>query len=106
MSDDRVAKLDALVVDFRDSWRLRLGNDPPADGPPVEIRMKPDVRPFITKVRRYPPTHRAFMSAQVAKMEEEGIIYRNQVLLGRLPHISYPRQWREVFASIGLQARK
>jgi hypothetical protein len=78
MSDDGVAKLDALLVDFRDIWRVRLGNDPPADVPPMEIRMKPDVRPFITKVRRYAPTHREFMSAQEAKMEEQGIIYRNQ----------------------------
>jgi hypothetical protein len=63
ISDDGVAKLDALLVDFRDIWRLRLGNYTPADVPPMEIRMKPDVRPFFTKVRHYAPTHRAFMSA-------------------------------------------
>jgi hypothetical protein len=61
MSDDGVATLDALLVDFRDIWRLRLENDPPADVPNMEIRMKPDVRPFIKKVRRYAPTHRAIM---------------------------------------------
>jgi hypothetical protein len=78
MSDDGVAKLDALLVDFRDIWRLRLGNDPPADVPPMETQMKPDARALIAKVRRYAPTHRAFMSAQVAKTEEQGIIYCNQ----------------------------
>jgi hypothetical protein len=78
MSDDGLAKLDALLVEFHDIWHLQLGDYPPADEPPMEIRMKPDVRPFMTKVCRYVPTHRAFMSAQVAKMEEQGIIYRNQ----------------------------
>jgi hypothetical protein len=78
MSDDGVAKLDALLEEFRDIWRLWLRNDPPAGVPPMEILMKPDVRPFITKVRRYAPTLRAFMSAQVAKIEDQGIIYRSQ----------------------------
>jgi hypothetical protein len=78
ISDDGVVKLDAPLVEFRDIWRLRLGNDPPADVPPIEIQMKPDVGPLIAKVRRYAPTHRAFISAQVAKMEDQGIIYRNQ----------------------------
>jgi hypothetical protein len=88
-SDDGVANLDALLVEFRDILRLWLGNDPPDYVPPIEIRMKPDVRPFYHQARRYALTHRAFMLAQVAKMEEPGIIYRNQSSArASAPHIA------------------
>jgi hypothetical protein len=69
----------------------------------MEIRMKPDVRPFIAKVRRYVPTHRAFMSAQVAKMEEQGIIYRNK---GVCPTYRIQAKGGKFSLHVGLQVRK
>jgi hypothetical protein len=92
MSDDGVAKLDALLVDFRDIWRLRLGNDPPADVPPMEIRMKPDVSLLSRRRVVMRPLIAHLCRPKWPRWRNRELFIATKVLLGRLPQISYPSQ--------------
>jgi hypothetical protein len=106
MSDDGGAKLDALLVDFRDIWSLRLGNDPPADAPPMEIRMKPDVRPFITKVRRYALTSRIYVGPSGQDGGTGNYLLQPKFCLGVCPTYRIQAKGGKFSLHLGLQARK
>lgn len=38
-------KTRALLTEFRDVFRVRLGNDAPADIPPLDLKLKPGAAP-------------------------------------------------------------
>ena len=47
--------LTRLVRDYRDIFRTRLGNDPPAPLPPMNIRLREKASPIQARARRYSP---------------------------------------------------
>jgi len=49
------------IVYIYDIWRVRLGPDPPAKVPPLELRVKTDATPFRCKPRQYPLHLRKFL---------------------------------------------
>ena len=53
-----------------DGFRLRLGRSPPADVPPMRVRIEPGNRPARVKARRYPPDQRHFLDKHVDKLRE------------------------------------
>ncbi|POM66820.1 Hypothetical protein PHPALM_17266 [Phytophthora palmivora] len=57
---DEEDKLRTIVFMY-DIWRLRLGPDPPAKVPPLDIRLKKGAAPYRCKPRQYPPHLRKFL---------------------------------------------
>ena len=55
MEPKHVTELAALLTEFADVFRTKLGADPPAKLPPMEIALKPDAKPARVKLRRYSP---------------------------------------------------
>uniref|UniRef100_H3H500 Chromo domain-containing protein n=1 Tax=Phytophthora ramorum TaxID=164328 RepID=H3H500_PHYRM len=70
-------RLEKLLWEKVDTFRLKLGNDPPVDMPPLEVTLKPDAVPVRCKARRYPPEHREFMRQHVEELVAAGMVYRN-----------------------------
>ncbi|ETL88524.1 hypothetical protein L917_12399 [Phytophthora nicotianae] len=46
-----------IIVYMYDVWRIRLGPDPPAKVPPLEIRLKKGATPFRCMLKVYPRTY-------------------------------------------------
>ena len=46
-------------------FRLRLGKSPPADVPPMRVRIEPGKRAIRVKARQYPPDQRQFLDKYV-----------------------------------------
>ncbi|OWZ03304.1 hypothetical protein PHMEG_00024988 [Phytophthora megakarya] len=60
-----------------DIGKLRLGPDPPAKVPPLEIRLKKDSTPFWCKLRAYPPHIRKFLQEFNEELVRLGWVYGN-----------------------------
>lgn len=71
--------LEKLRVAFHvfDIWRLMLGNDPPAKVEPLEIRLKPDARPYKCKACIYSLEKSRFFEAFNKELVALGWIYEN-----------------------------
>ena len=77
MSADGLKELEQLLTEFRDIFRTKLGNDPPADVEPMTIKLKPDAKPMRVKLRRYSPPQTAFLRKKTDELLELGLIRRN-----------------------------
>lgn len=83
-----------LTYAFRDVWRTRLGPDPPARVPPMEVKLETGSRPVRCKTRKYPPLHRKFLQQHFATLERFGLVYRNHtarygspaLVVGKVPN--------------------
>ncbi len=60
LPDSRREKLSSLLEEYRDEFRLRLGNDPPADVDPMEVillagaqSVRAMSRPYSAEKRRF-----------------------------------------------------
>ncbi|KAE8981003.1 hypothetical protein PR001_g24129 [Phytophthora rubi] len=60
-----------------DVWRLELRDDPPANVPPLEVRLKDGARPTKCKPRKYPPHIRQFLRDFNERLVELGLVYEN-----------------------------
>ncbi len=45
----------AMILDFKDVFRIRLGADTPVDVPPMEIKFEKEERPVKVRQRTYSP---------------------------------------------------
>jgi len=63
------------IVYMYDIWRVRLGPDPPAKVPPLELRLKKDATPFRCKPRQYPPHFRKFLKEFNEELVRLGWVY-------------------------------
>ncbi|POM80151.1 Hypothetical protein PHPALM_2050 [Phytophthora palmivora] len=72
-----IKQLEILLWENVDVFRLKLGNDPPVNVPPLKVTLKPDAVPVRCKARRYPPQHRDFMRRHVEELVAAGLCYRN-----------------------------
>jgi hypothetical protein len=61
MSAPHADSLGSLVRQFKDIWRVSLGDGTPAKLPPLVVRLKPDAKPKRVKVRRYSMGQSAFL---------------------------------------------
>ncbi|POM69138.1 Hypothetical protein PHPALM_14609 [Phytophthora palmivora] len=65
------------IVHAYDVWRLELRADPPANVPPLEVRLRDGARPTKCKPRKYPPHIRKFLHEFNARLVELGLVYEN-----------------------------
>ncbi|KAF0756866.1 hypothetical protein AaE_004463, partial [Aphanomyces astaci] len=77
MSAAAVEQLRDLLMEFRDVFRLKFGRDPPVKVEPLKVCLKEGAVPVKSGLRRYPPTHMAFLEKHVRELEEAGLVYRN-----------------------------
>ena len=66
-----------LVLQYRDIFRNKMGSDPPANVPPMVIRLKTGTKPVRVKLRRYSPPQAAFLRNKVGELLQLGLIYQN-----------------------------
>jgi hypothetical protein len=70
-------ELRSLVHEYRDIWRIALSSGPPADLPPLHIKLKSGATPVRTKLRRYPQAQKDFLTRFVNELVGLGLAYRN-----------------------------
>ncbi|KAE8991466.1 hypothetical protein PF004_g17961 [Phytophthora fragariae] len=73
---DKVEQLRTIVHAY-DVWRLELRADPPANVPPLEVRLQDGARPTKCKPRKYPPHIRQFLRDFNSRLVELGLDYEN-----------------------------
>lgn len=66
-----------LVHQYKDIFRVRLGNDPPVDVPPMKIEFEKEERPIKVKQRTYSPEQLEFLKKKVDELIKAGFIYRS-----------------------------
>ncbi|POM74526.1 Hypothetical protein PHPALM_8504 [Phytophthora palmivora] len=64
-------------------WRLALGDDPPANVPPLKLRLKVGAQPYKCKVRQYSPEKSAFLEEFNNELVRLGWVYQNVKAAGR-----------------------
>jgi hypothetical protein len=72
-----VTKLRELLLTYHNAFRLRLGQDPPANVRPLNIELKPDAKPKRIPARKYAPPQALFLAAKMADMERLGLVKKN-----------------------------
>ena len=77
MSKNGIVVLQQTLSEYRDVFRIKLGLDPPANVPPLRIKLKPGTYPVRATQRRYAPAQRVFISNAIRKLEGVGAIYHN-----------------------------
>ncbi|KAE8903253.1 hypothetical protein PF003_g12777 [Phytophthora fragariae] len=73
---DKVEQLRTIVHAY-DVWRLELRADPPANVPPLQVRLQDGARPTKCKPRKYPPHIRQFLRDFTSRLVELGLVYEN-----------------------------
>lgn len=63
MSSDGVVTVEALLQEYRDIFRIKLGPDPPAKVEPLRIQMRANCKPFRSTQRRYAAPQRDFIAS-------------------------------------------
>jgi hypothetical protein len=76
MSAPHADSLGSLVREFKDIWRVSLGDGTPAKLPPLVVRLKPDAKPVRVKVRRYSMKQSAFLRTFVDDLVQRGLAFR------------------------------
>ncbi|POM67663.1 Hypothetical protein PHPALM_16295, partial [Phytophthora palmivora] len=66
-----------LLKEFRDTWRDKLGPDPPAKVAPLKITLREDAVPYRCHARKYSPAQRSFLRAYTQELVDFGFVRRN-----------------------------
>lgn len=74
MTSKGLDHLTVLLKEYRDIFRIRLGNDPPAKVEPMQVKLDPSVPAIIAKSRRYSPGQRGYLTAFLKRAQEYGFI--------------------------------
>ncbi|OWY97616.1 hypothetical protein PHMEG_00031810, partial [Phytophthora megakarya] len=72
-----MSKLRAVVLEYRDVWRISIGPDAAAHVEPYSVTLEMDTQPFRCKARKYPELQNQFLSEHVKQLEKFGF-YENQ----------------------------
>lgn len=86
-----IKRLRALLEDYRDVFRIKLGPDPPARVQPLKIKLAENARPFRSTQRRYSPQQRAFIIRTIHELESVGAIYKNPSARWASPALAVPK---------------
>lgn len=74
-----------------DTFRVRLGADPPAKVTPMKIHLKPGVGYRRCKPRNYPPAHSDYLREFISQLQSNGYIYRNILARYTSPALVVPK---------------
>jgi hypothetical protein len=85
-----VVKLRELLITYHNAFRLRLGQDPSADVPPLKTELKPDAKPKRIHARRYALINAQFLAAKMADMERLGLVKKNLASRWAIPPVIPP----------------
>jgi len=77
LENDAAAELSSLLMEYIDIFRTKIGCDPPANIPPMEISLVSHAKPVRVKVRRYSPPQAAFLRKKVEELLSMGLIRAN-----------------------------
>jgi hypothetical protein len=72
-------RLRELQITYRNAFRLRLGQDRPADVLPLKIELKLDAKPTRIPARKYATPQAQFLAAKMAGMECLGLDRKNLI---------------------------
>jgi hypothetical protein len=92
-----VTKLHELLITYHNAFRLRLGQDPPADVRPLKIELKLDAKPKRIPARKYAPPQAQLLAAKMADMERLGLIIKNLASKWASPPLILPKAGPEKF---------
>jgi hypothetical protein len=65
------------VIECKDSFRLKLGADPPANVKPLVIKLRDGAEPVRMSALKYAPPQLKFMRDKIRELEEFGLVYKN-----------------------------
>ena len=97
MSEEGSHALEALLKEYADIFRTKLGSDPPADVPPMKIELLAGAKPFCAKVRRYSPPQAAFIRRKTDELLRLGLIRRNNTSQWACAPLLVPKDGPEQF---------
>lgn len=83
-----------LLQQFRDIFRIKLGANPPARVPPMQIR------PYRSTQIRYAPPQRAFISSTIRRLQEVKAVYANPKARWASPALAVAKPGREIIDSL------
>jgi hypothetical protein len=66
-----------MLLEYREVFRIKLGNDPPAKFPPFVVKLKPGATPVKNNQQRDAPAQRAFLCSTIQKLEALGAVRAN-----------------------------
>jgi Reverse transcriptase (RNA-dependent DNA polymerase) len=92
-----VTKLCELLITYHNAFKLRLGQDPPADVRPLKIELKMDANPKRIPARKYAPPQAQSLAAKMADMEQLGLAKKNLASRCESPPIILPKAGPEKF---------
>jgi hypothetical protein len=92
-----VTKLRDLLLTYHNAFRLRLGQDPPANVRPLKIELKPDAKPKRIPARKYAPPQALFLADKMADMERLGLVRKNLASRWASPPLILPKAGPEKF---------
>lgn len=75
-------KLEEVVYEYSDVFRIRLENDPPAKVSPMMVKLNSNAVPFKANTRRYKPEQYKFLEIWTKKLEEYGFIRKCYISMG------------------------
>jgi len=78
MSTGGAETLEKILHEYRDVFRIRLGNDPPAKVEPMKVVLRPQAQGIITKSRRYSPEQRDYLTRFLKRAKHYGFITENK----------------------------
>jgi hypothetical protein len=92
-----VTELRELLVTYKNAFRLRLDQDPPAKVRPLIIEPKPNAKPQRIPARKYAPPQEELLSAKMTDVERLGLVKRESSCKVGKPTIDPTKGWtREV----------
>jgi hypothetical protein len=77
LSETGCQRLERLLDEHRDVFRVGFSNDPPVKVEPMKVQIKSDAAYVMCKSRRYPPLHRQFLQEHMEDLERNGLVIRN-----------------------------
>ena len=77
LGEQESVRLEQLLHQYQDVFRLSFGADPPVSIPPLQVRLKPDAVPVKCRNRRYPPDHAAYLETHMKELEDAGLVFAN-----------------------------
>jgi hypothetical protein len=77
LSESNFITLNTLVLEFRDIWRIDMGNDPPAKVRAMVTNIEPGSAPVRVRVRRYTAQQAVFLRDYTDRLVALGHAFRN-----------------------------
>lgn len=90
MSGKGLTKLRQLFEKHRNTFRIKLGPDPPGKVRPLKITLINGTTPHRSPQRRYAPAQCAFINCTIKELETVGALYKNPNSKWASPALAVP----------------